>query len=126
MPKKVGILPRLYDIFFLLKYRSKQFRKFTVLLSSPERRVCEPCPTIMDIVDFNGECTTCAEGSYPNGERTSCSECKPDEKVNYDGSCKRCPDGFVPNENRRFCKRCPINLIANGGLCIPCDNPDKE
>ena len=80
----------------------------------------------MDIVDTNGECQTCATGSYPNGERNSCSECKPNEKVDYDGSCRRCPDGFVPNQNRRFCIRCPKSLIANEGMCRSCPIPEKE
>ena len=79
-----------------------------------------------DIVNINGECETCSEGSFPNGKRTSCSECKPHEIVNYDGSCKSCPDGFIPNENRRFCYRCPKSLIADGGLCKQCPNPEIE
>ena len=49
----------------------------------------------MNIVNANGECEVCPDDSFPNGERNSCSECKPDEIVDYDGSCKRCPDGFV-------------------------------
>ena len=100
--------------------------RFTVLPLRPDRTSCEHCPTMMDIVNINGTCETCPEGSFPNGERTSCSECKPHEIVNYDGSCKSCPDGFIPNENRRFCYRCPKSLIADGGLCKQCPNPEIE
>ena len=68
----------------------------------------------------------CPEGSFPNGERTACFECKADETISYDGSCKRCPEGLVPNEIHRFCIPCPKSLIANGGMCIPCPNSEKE
>ena len=106
--------------------RQVQISKFTVLPYSPDRRECEPCPNEMNIVNTNGECEVCPNDSFPNGERNSCSECKPDEIVDYDDSCKRCPDGFVPNTNRRFCFRCPKSLIAKGGVCESCPNPDKE
>ena len=82
--------------------------------------------SINDIVNITGQCETCAEGSFPNGERTSCFLCKPDEIVSYDGSCKRCPDGLIPNKNHRFCVSCPKSLIAKGGVCVPCTNPEKE
>ena len=101
-------------------------QKFTSLMLRPDRRECVPCPTLNDVVNVNGDCETCPEGSFPNGERNSCSECQPDEIVAFDGSCKRCPDGFVPNYNRRFCKRCPMSLIANAGICEPCPNPETE
>ena len=93
---------------------------------SPDRRGCEHCPTAKDIVNATGQCQTCDEGSFPNGERNSCSECKPDERVDFDGSCKKCQEGFVPTENRRYCIRCPKSLIANEGMCKACGNPKKE
>ena len=80
----------------------------------------------MHIVNINGECESCPDGAFPNGDRNSCSKCKPEEIVHFDGSCKSCPEGFIPNENRRFCKRCPKNLIANEGLCKACPMPEKE
>ena len=107
-------------------YRKEYFSKFTVLPFSPERRECEPCPNIDDIVNSDGICEPCPEGSFPNGERNSCSECKPNEIVNFDGSCKSCPEGYIPIGNRRFCKRCPKSLIASEGLCKSCPNPEKE
>ena len=122
----VGILNYFHPCPNLLKNQKHYIRKFTVSPFSPDRRVCEPCPNEKDIVNTNGECETCQEGSFPNGERNSCSECKPNEIVNFDGSCNGCPDGFIPNENRRFCYRCPKSLIANGGVCTPCPNPEKE
>ena len=69
---------------------------------------------------------TCPEGSYPNGLRNSCSQCKADEKVDFDGTCKRCPDGFVPTENHRHCKPCFKSLFADEGMCKPCPNPETE
>ena len=102
------------------------FCECTALSFSDDRRTCEPCPTLKDIVDDNGKCATCAEGSFPNGLRNSCSQCQVDEKVDFDGSCKKCPHGFVPDEFRRHCKPCPKSLIAEEGVCNSCPNPEKE
>ena len=111
---------------FFCQNNKKKFSNFTVLSLSPDRRACEPCSSINDIVNSNGECEPCPEGSFPDGERRSCSHCKADEKVNFDGSCKRCPDGFVPTENHKFCKQCWRSLIAVDGICQPCPNQEKE
>ena len=93
----------------------------------PERTSCEPCPNLlMDIVNINGECETCPEGSFPNGIRHSCIQCQADEILSFDDSCKKCPEGMVPSSNRKFCKPCPKTMIANEGVCQPCPNPDKE
>ena len=97
-----------------------------MLPSRPDRRICEACPSISDIVNIHGECEPCAEGSFPNGERTACFSCQADEIILYDGSCKRCQDGSIPNEIHRFCVSCPKSLIAKGGICESCPDPNKE
>ena len=107
-------------------YLPKWINKFTVLPSRPDRRICEACPSISDIVNIHGECEPCAEGSFPNGERTACFSCQADEIILYDGSCKRCQDGSIPNEIHRFCVSCPKSLIAKGGICESCPDPNKE
>ena len=101
-------------------------QKFTSLMLRPNRRECVPCPTLNDVVNVNGDCETCPEGSFPNGDRTSCFLCKADEIIFYDDSCKRCPDGLIPNANRKFCVSCPKSLIADGGMCKSCPNPTTE
>ena len=117
----------MYYIFLLPKGRKDLFSKFTVLPHSPDRRECEPCPNVeREIVNNNGDCEECPEGSFPNGEKRACSKCKPDEIIGYKDSCKRCPNGFVPNENRRFCFRCSKSLFADEGICKSCPNPSKE
>ena len=100
--------------------------KFTVLHKRPHRRECELCPSINDIVNTTGDCEPCAEGSFPNGERTMCFPCKPEEIILFDGSCKLCPDGSVPTANHKFCMSCPKSLIASGGVCKSCPDPIKE
>ena len=80
----------------------------------------------MNIVNVNGECEQCAEGSFPNGLRNSCSKCQVDEKVDFNGSCKKCPDGYVPDKYRRHCIKCPKSLIAEEGVCNKCPIPEKE
>ena len=109
-----------------MKNKKHYIRKFTVSPFSPERRICEPCPNEKDIVNTNGECQTCQEGSFPNGERTMCFPCKPEEIILFDGSCKLCPVGSVPTANHKFCMSCPKSLIASGGVCTSCPDPIKE
>ena len=77
-------------------------------------------------MNLNGKCEECPEGLYPNGYKTSCSQCRADEVIDFDGFCQKCQDGFVPVENRKFCKPCPKGLIATGGICALCPNPEKQ
>ena len=68
----------------------------------------------------------CPEGQYPNGDRYSCSLCKPEERIHWDDSCKSCPDGYVPSKDRKICKPCAKSLIAKEGICQSCPDPAKE
>ena len=114
-----------YTICYWLR-KEESIQKFTTLFSRPHRRECEHCQSLNDIVNITGDCETCPEGSFPNGERTACFDCKSDEIIDFYGSCKRCPEGLIPNENRRFCIACPKSLIANDGMCKTCPDPEKE
>ena len=99
--------------------------KLTALAFRPDRRSCVPCPDPSYIVNIDGSCEKCQEGSFPSAERTFCSPCQADE-VNLDGVCLRCPDGLIPSDNKEKCIRCSPNLIANEGLCKTCPNPETE
>ena len=100
--------------------------KFTVLLFSLDRKVCEACNDTSYIVNTNGECVPCPEGSFPNGLRNKCFPCKAEEIILYDGSCKTCEESYVPSNNHKFCKPCLKNLVAKDGACQPCPDPNKE
>ena len=81
---------------------------------------------LQDIVDSDGNCTTCEEGTFPNGNKDSCSKCQPDEFLTFQDKCKKCSVGHIPSENRQFCKKCPTTLITYKGACTSCTNPTKE
>ena len=81
---------------------------------------------LKDIVDMNGTCVTCEEGSFPNGKRNSCSKCQADEFLTFEDKCKKCELGHIPSESRKFCIKCATTLIANEGACTSCASPNKE
>ena len=81
---------------------------------------------LKDFVNEDGQCETCGEGLFPNGEKNGCLHCQADEIALSDDSCKKCPNGYIPSTNRDHCKLCPKTLIAIEGRCDPCENPEKE
>ena len=77
---------------------------------------CATC----DTPEYDGVCTSCHRGYYPDSSKTSCVDC-PDGSCCYEGNWDDALENCKECDNDGKCHLCDIGFyIGNDGKCVEC------